>query len=408
MGGDYPHLFREGQSRSVIRLETVSSPSQNRPALVLRELSSRGRFVRSITCHPGEVAVLASSENGEFDGLKEALLGQRKNLLDMRLGEDELHPSEVYEVDIANYSWKQPTISAILQTAGAPPAIIPELLRELGLAQAARLPAEQLDKCEMRRLCLACSFFAKSTILLYDRPFSVLTAEWREKMALFLVESIRASQRISLVFIDDAIPELWKDYPDVQIVGSKSKKKKELTRTSSRPSSDEQTNIGKLLDIGMRSSTGHGAIITRPQRVRKPTPRISFPKAMQAEAIPNPNFLKAMQNISAESGPTEDELQSEYLLLPRPSRPNRTTLTSMPKRTVVIKRMVKKMHLRTIIMRIRNHWPQMKPVSPYYATVLPSVKTGSTSILHRKQVPTWLILLLLSAVAALTLGLLIF
>ncbi len=297
--------------------------------VIIRRVSEGENYGLTLECWPGKITVLPGAIDGEAEGLVDSLLSKGERLFRLSAGPEQLHCSEIHIVGISGYRWHEPTVEGVLRNLGIDEQHIRGLLGQVGLGDSLLISPSQLTKCESRRLMILSSFFMKARILLYDRPFFGMDAEWVESIAHFMLESAESSGRPSLVSGLECVPEIWWENPLVNVLDSKLKRRGAFLPIPVKRSMPPEVSV-KAYVLSASDEHGH-FIITKPQMIHRPTTRASSPTKVKSEVIPNPNIIDlfAEEGSLSDRGPSAKTmvLKTDYLLPPQSRKQKKGALT---------------------------------------------------------------------------------
>lgn len=288
--------------KCLVKLGSLAERARESGApLVLRQLSRSGEFVRTITCKPGHVSILESSDPTSFKPFQETLSGrQGVDIVSLRYGARELFPSEVYSLGNENTGWERLTVVEALTSAGAAVRLIAPTLAFVGLEGVASTQVISLDDCAMRRLALCCALFSRCPVVFMDRPFETLTSAWTERLAALLAESAKSSNKIFIVTGVDRLPAAWKKSDTVKVEQIGTWRKRALSfRAGADPLLSESIDKARLMMGVARFSeqkAQNDCFVTRAQSIHRPVVKCQLPERVQTEAIVNAAASVEMQN----------------------------------------------------------------------------------------------------------------
>ncbi len=265
-----PHAGNEQRSLLLARPEAV----------IIRQSSADGRFVRTVKCLPGSITVLAADHPALIQPFRNALLGTDQNEpVTVRTGSRILHPSEVYAVENGYVLWSKGTLADVVRGAGAAAGKERELLELAGLDYALEMPPAELPPGALRRLLILTSFFARSRVLYFDRPFLGVEERWAGALAALLADGIEHCANIAVVTGVKPIPREWLDDKRVHI----ERIDFELPESFAR----SEKEIRDLFTLNV-DSANPPSFVTRPQLIHRK--RRTVEVMLQAEVIHNPNI----------------------------------------------------------------------------------------------------------------------
>lgn len=235
----------------------------------LRALSPSGEFSHAVKAFPGMVTVL--QERGR-ESVRDALLG-REGKLDLRVGTQELHRSEIYLVQSHEHLLREATVRDAIRAAGAPEDEAQPLLEKLGLQDFAGMAPRDLPSSALKRLAIGCSMYARARILLYDRPFSGSDPAWIERIAQLMLRIGEANARAMIVTGEASLPNVWRGNSRVLVQDPKG--------------SSGQTLVSGKVNGSAVTVPQAARLVTRPQSIYTLVPHRP-PEMMQSEAIANP------------------------------------------------------------------------------------------------------------------------
>ena len=289
----------------------------------LRSLSPSGEFSHAVKAFPGYVTVL---QEGEKEPLRNALLG-KEGKLELRLGTQELHRSEILLVQSHDALLKEASVQDALRSAGAPDKDIRPLLEKLGLNDVAGKSPRDLGTAALKRLAIGCSMYAKARILLYDRPFAGSDPAWIERIAQLLLSVGEANARAMIVTGEASLPQAWKN--NGRVILQDPKQNAGVLTMPGKPANGVAVSVRDLMQSGQVLS--QASIITRPQAIYSQLATRSH-EQMQTEAIQNPKSGLVDQNQLG-GGAGASQLQVEGMQQARePGEEQQSELGKRPKR----------------------------------------------------------------------------
>ncbi len=310
-------------------------------AVTIRHLSPGGEFLGVISCLPGYLTVIQEGGTGQQgdSSFRNALL-QRRPEIDIRSGQDTLHPSEVLVVQVTDRVLNARNVVEALLDGGAPQQDIPRILQQIGLESAQNLQPKELGISALKRLSIAVSVYAKARLLLFDRPFMGSDPAWVERIAQLLLTVGETQARVMIVTGEAKIPALWRNNPRVLLHNSVALPEREAGRANIQTAASESIAASNLAQASLNLQPRPGEVVTRPQLIHGSSRAGQF-ETLQVEAIPNPKAeAKAVEALQRTAGlgqltlegvqqsrreTLEENPQNEY----RRQRKNTGTLTQV-------------------------------------------------------------------------------
>lgn len=274
------------------------------PALTMRELHGKDGFGGAVTCKPGVVTVL---EARGVAALREALAHRdTRSKITLRYGSRELHPSEVHVVAASRYMWNEQSVADVLRRAGAAERVIQPLLEAVGLGEAAALAPEKLDDDRLRRLTICASFFSPAKVVVFDRPFAPLDAQWIEPTAAQIVEAAQTTMKIFVAMEVPAMPKAWLNNPAVVRAPFEPLSNAQSELTSAEESKRMLTSMRSMMDSNRDRKEATDYIVTRPQTIHTKRTRALAAEALKTELILNPDVAElAHEAVYVQAAPRE-------------------------------------------------------------------------------------------------------
>ena len=254
---------------------------QHNQFVLLRQLSEDGNFVRTVRCLPGQITVLFAEGQESLELFRKALLGEKhEGRVILRYGSHDLHHSEVNVATNMPYIWSSKSVADILRAAGISEQFFQDLLNLIGLGSSLNSSPQDLDASSLRRLAILCSFFSRTRLLYYDRPFLNLDSRWTSVLAGLMLQAVEVGRRIVVVTGMKKLPAAWKGNKVVLVEGRKD-------------AAEQEDDLAALISRTRSVDDVRSYIVTRPQFIYPPVG--TTPETLQAEAIRNPN-LAALVN----------------------------------------------------------------------------------------------------------------
>ena len=290
-----------GESPVMPRLQEGASE-----VVSIRHLSPAGELLGVVNCVPGYLTVVQEgSGNSPSDSAFRAALLQRRAEIDIRSGQDTLHPSEVHVVQVTDRVLNARNVVDALLEGGAPKQDIPRILQQIGLESAQNLQPKELGVSALKRLTIAISVYAKARLLLFDRPFMGSDPAWVEKIAQLLLSVGEIQARVMIVTGEAKIPAAWRNHPRVMLHNSATLPERSGFAGGSfsvHAQTSEAVAAHTAAQANLNLQPRPGEVVTRPQLIHssnRPGPH----ESLQAEAIPNPRAeAKAAEALRRVSG----------------------------------------------------------------------------------------------------------
>ena len=263
--------------------------------IILRQLSDDGRFERTISALPGEVTVLMSDESGILEPFYCALTGKQSNVaVTMRLGNRDLEKSEIHVVGSADYLFSKSSVADVLSLAGIFSSQHLQVLSSLGLDSEINNYVYNLSPSASRRLAILSSFYVRSRVLLFDKPFLGVEPSWVSTIAKFISSQTELGKRIVFVTGLENLPSFWKNNSLVHVETSDGRLRKSGTWIEAE-TREHVLQIRTMLQKNVDGSEEDSLIITRPQIL--PRSKSISTGSVQSEQILNP--VVASQSASS-------------------------------------------------------------------------------------------------------------
>ena len=290
-------VSRAGRGRrpsTVRELFESEQQAKERGDVVLRKIASADGFERTVTCRPGMITVLPEGQKQDYKVFCDALLGRDSGqLVSMRYGKHQLHPSEIHTVITSNVIEPGLTVEDVLLRSGVAEQSLKDVAKAIGLESELRSKTQNLTNKKVARLSAAVAIWSKSRIVYLDAPFRMLGSEWAPTMAHLLLESVSDSNRVMIVGGVAKLPRMWKSSPLVEVAGV------EVGVYDGDVQVVDETMgyLRKIQHLIGSTAEDDNLITTYPQRIfRRRTPSDS---AMCIEAISNPNLTESEQDLYA-------------------------------------------------------------------------------------------------------------
>lgn len=271
-------------------------PESAHDSILIRHLAPNGEFLGAVQCPPGGLAVVQESAALETpsSAFRAAMLN-RSPEMSIRAGQETLHPSEIYVVQVSDRLLNAPTVEAAMREAGVPERDLPDLLRRVGLDGAVTVQPKDLGISALKRLAIAVSMYAKARVLLFDRPFAGSDPAWVERIAQLLLQVGEVQARAVIITGEARLPAAWRAHPRVAVYDG--------TSAATAPLGAGNGDAAqRLMQASLQLQPRPGEMVTRPQLIH-PGTRGATPEAMATEAIPNPNAtLKTPQLLGGDAG----------------------------------------------------------------------------------------------------------
>ncbi len=266
--------------------------------LIIRQCD-RGRFLRNILCNESSLSVITSYDESFLSLLKDGILnGGVDDFLEIKIGERNLYPSEVFRAGKLLSSCKYKTVYEVIVSLGYPKEGIPLLLEKLGLDSLTESPFGSLTQSEKKRLLLIGALSAKNKVVYFENPFKDIERQWIPPIASLIEETASNSVSQYYVVVDvEVVPSLWERSESVQIevIGDKKRRASSFGRSGSELSLMVSEIRNSLKENTLYLGETDSRIISRPQNVHSVYDSHVM-RSTTSEIIVNPSLSEALKH----------------------------------------------------------------------------------------------------------------
>jgi hypothetical protein len=181
--------------------------------LIIKELSSSGELIRTITCEPGFVTVFRSHHYAELRPYQRILAGVGgAEHLSIFVGEN---PYAAHEHPLIGFGEQfkpaDGTVKNYLITAGVPEDGVLSLLSGYNIERTLDTLCSQLTPSDARIVRLSALLYSKPPVAVLNDPFEPIPSQLRERFAELIVAYARTTPAVVLVPSLSYRPEAWID-----------------------------------------------------------------------------------------------------------------------------------------------------------------------------------------------------
>jgi hypothetical protein len=188
---------------------------ENTLRLSIKLLSRSGEVLNCVHCFAGQVTVLRAIQDHDLLPYQHALAGipgAERFVLELTGGgieESTYQPDQQVLIGFGERLPPGKTVAQIFADLQISKPALTGLLHSFGLAEKADSASETLTACESRRIQLLRASFEPARVWVLCDPFDPLGAEWRERLAEFLITQTRDKKLVTVVPRLTFRPQAW-------------------------------------------------------------------------------------------------------------------------------------------------------------------------------------------------------